>query len=122
MSSSAVDSILDYFDTASAAEVAEGVAWYQQAALNALALAERHGVEFETAACVVAALSPRMQWSRTMQLADQVTEAFRRDPEPAELPRFPGVLGASVQRAWNVLASTDGPLAALRSDKVRCFA
>lgn len=46
--------------------------WYRESRRTARALAKKHGVTLSTAAGVIAALSPRVQWKVNVRLADDV--------------------------------------------------
>lgn len=52
-----------------------GRAWYPSATREARALARRHGVTLRVAAGVLAALSPRVQWSQNLRAADAAIAA-----------------------------------------------
>ena len=63
-------------DLASAAETAGGKAWYEQANQIAITLADRYEIKEETAAGVIAALSPRNKWDRNIIDAENLIAAF----------------------------------------------
>lgn len=84
--------------------------WYRQTRRMARALARRHGVTLGTAAGVIAALSPRVQWGRNMTVADELLSG--RTPS--------GVFGANQAKA-QAIRSGRRPLDVLSGPKVRAF-
>jgi hypothetical protein len=87
-----------------------GAEWYRKARVAAWAMAREAGVSMSTAAGVIAALSPRLQWThnvnaaRAMLLGRQVT----------------GVFKASVVKARRIIAG-ERPGDVLGGPKVRAF-
>ena len=90
--------ILAFYAEATADERAGGFAWYPTAYAEAEAIAVRTGVEVDTAAAVIAVLSPQMEWNANVRWANEVCEAWVAD-EP--LPRRG--LGNSLARAERAL-------------------
>lgn len=70
--SGSMRNIIAVYNLASVAEVAEGLAWYSQAHDAACLLADRYGVTVETAAAVIAVLSPAVRWSDNVAAAETV--------------------------------------------------
>ncbi len=93
--------ILRTFDAATASDVESGARWYDEAGDLAASLAATHGIEVETAAGVISALSPRTPWSRNVAGAVALLATNEA----------PGCIGANVDRAREVLAgaSLNGP-------------
>ena len=63
-------------DLATAGETVEGFYWYERANQAAVTLADRYEVKEETAAAVVAALSPRNKWDRNLIDAENLIAAY----------------------------------------------
>lgn len=63
-------------DLASAGEQSEGLTWYQRANLAAIRLADQYEIGIETAAGVIAALSPRNKWDRNLVDAENLIAAY----------------------------------------------
>ncbi len=63
-------------DLASAADVVEGKAWYQNAQQAAIELADRYDINVTTACGVIAALSPRNVWRRNLIDAENLINVF----------------------------------------------
>lgn len=63
--------ILDVYATATADERRDGAHWYSAAHTFCLGLSKRYDVPVETAAAVVAVLSPRLTWALNLRYADQ---------------------------------------------------
>ena len=64
-------------DLASVAEQSEGLSWYQRANLAAVRLADQYEISIDTAAGVIAALSPRNKWERNLIDAENLIAAFK---------------------------------------------
>ena len=64
-------------DLASVAEQSEGLSWYQRANLAAVRLADQYEISIDTAAGVIAALSPRNKWERNLIDAENIIAAFK---------------------------------------------
>ena len=63
-------------DLASAGEQSEGMTWYQRANVAATRLADQYEIQIETAAGVIAALSPRNKWDRNLIDAENLIAAY----------------------------------------------
>ena len=96
-------------DTASDESWQQGTYWYAAAHAAAVGLADDHGVSVECAAGVIAALSPRLPWSRNVASA-------RRLFETGDCP----VLGANKTKALRI-ARGERPADVLGGFKVRAF-
>jgi hypothetical protein len=68
--------ILAVYDLATAGERVEGMEWYNRANRVAATIASEHGISLETAAGVIAALSPNNRWERNIVDAENVIRAF----------------------------------------------
>lgn len=88
---------------------AEGLAWYATAHAAAVDLAVRYGTTDRVAAGVIAALSPRLQWSVNLQAAARALAG-----------EDPGTLRRSAEQASRIIAGED-PLSVLQGPKVRAF-
>ena len=68
--------ILAVYDLATTGERREGMEWYNRANRVAADIASEHGISLETAAGVIAALSPTNRWERNIVDAENVIRAF----------------------------------------------
>ena len=68
--------ILGVFALATAGELQEGLEWYHRANRVAAEIASAHGISLETAAGVIAALSPNNRWERNIVDAENLIRAF----------------------------------------------
>ena len=72
MAEISVSNVLAVWAGATDGERSEGLGWYQTAHTFARGLSERYGVTFDTAAGVLAVISPRLSWSMNMRAADEL--------------------------------------------------
>lgn len=108
---STVDNIVRIYFNATREEIAAGKSWYDDARNLAQSLVStRPGLTLETAAGIIAALSPLTPWERNKELAIRAVS----DGEAS------GTLGNSVRAANRIIDGTH-PLQVLKSDKVRNF-
>ena len=63
-------------DLATAADYAEGKAWYARALTAAQRLAEDYDITVKTAAGVITALSPRNKWDRNLLDAEKIISVY----------------------------------------------
>lgn len=105
--------ILAAYAAASADDLAAGLAWYRRAAEAAASILPADPAR---AAGVIAALSPRCQWSTNVGWAAAVIEAAARGEAS------PPAVHTSAMRAqaWRI-ARGEAPLDVLRGPKVRAF-
>jgi len=68
--------ILGVFALATAGEVQEGLEWYNRANRVAASIASAHGISLETAAGVIAALSPNNRWERNIVDAENIIRVY----------------------------------------------
>ena len=68
--------ILAVFALATAGEVQEGREWYDRANRVSAEIASAHGISLETAAGVIAALSPNNRWERNIVDAENIIRAY----------------------------------------------
>lgn len=110
--------ILRHWEAATAADLATGLEWYERAADVARALeAGTESVSFESAAGVIAALSPRNAWSSNVKGATAFVDAFAKgEPQPL----VAGTL-SNRRKAWEILERSGDPLEVLGGPKVRAF-
>ena len=100
----AAENIAAWRATASAEDIDRGRDWYPMARSVARQLAARYGVGIDTAAGVIAALSPRCSWSANMAAAEAV---LREHADGVTLPPLPGVYGGNIRKARNIAAAGD---------------
>jgi hypothetical protein len=112
----AVARVDGWLDAATAADLADGLAWYDRARRECERMAAEHGCDVECVAGVVAALSPRCQWASNVRSAELVLAAAAAgEPEPV----VNGTM-ANRAKAWRVACGED-PDAVLSGPKVRAF-
>jgi len=99
------------YRTASVEHVQAGQDWYADAYRIAGSIAERHGVSTDTAAGIIAALSPLNSWGANVTLADRFIAAGGLNE---------GYLGVGLTKAQKILDGA-APLTVLKSDKVSNF-
>lgn len=121
-----VENIYAVWQLATAEERVAGRQWYPTAKAIAVELASRYGIPANQAVGVLAALSPRNQWSRNVQDAEAVISAFvnggREQAEAVKTCTF----GANKAKAIKILESGFDTLPAileiLSGPKLREFA
>jgi len=95
-------------DLASAGEQSEGLTWYKRANVAAVRLADQYEISVETAAGVIAALSPRNKWSRNLVDAENLIAAFvAAGPEACEEIKV-CTFGANKRKAVDILVWSAG--------------
>jgi hypothetical protein len=105
-----------WLSVATAQDLADGIAWYDRARSIAEAMAEESGLSVRACAGVIAALSPRQQWSTNVSAARRmVLAAAAGEPEPIAA----GTLGNRA-KAWRIACGED-PEVVLGGPKVRAF-
>lgn len=111
-------SILAVFFSASTAELCEGREWYSQANMYACELAFKYNVHVETAAGVIAALSPNNRWNRNLIDAEALIKAYVNggNVDDVKVSTF----NKNKAKAVSILEGTS-PLDALGGRKVRAF-
>ena len=83
MSTKNVNNIKAIYSLSTIQEKIDGANWYESAHKIALNLADNYGLTLQTAAGVIAAISPRNKWTRNVIDAENLIETFVRDPESA---------------------------------------
>jgi hypothetical protein len=96
------NNVLHAYRAASPQFKREGAAWYDTAAEVSRGVAEVAGIPFENGAAIVAALSPRCQWSKNIEWAYAIAHAHY---EGLPLPLMG--LGNNLRRATIALTSLD---------------
>ena len=112
--------ILAVFFNATDLETINGADWYPTANNAALIMAERYSVSLETAAGVVAALSPNNRWERNLTDADSMIRAYSIGGHNAADSIKVGTYNANKIKALAIL-SGDDCLQILGGLKVRAF-
>lgn len=110
--------ILAVFFTACTAEVCEGREWYSNANEYACELAIRYNVHVETAAGVIAALSPNNRWSRNLVDAESMIKVHANGGNLDDLKV--ATFNKNKAKAITILEGGD-PLITLGGRKVRAF-
>jgi hypothetical protein len=113
--STMVANILDWYSESSV-ENREAAAWYGRGRAHARRIARSTGVTEARAAGVVAALSPRTQWSVNLRWAEGLLRAAQAGDRHPPLVGF----GSSRIKAWRI-AQGERPLDVLSGPKVRAF-
>ena len=107
--------IRDTVARATPADWSDGIDWYRTAHATACDIANVYGMDTDTAARIIAVLSPRKRWSENVQGAVAVARAWARD---AGIPDLPGFFRANVRKAWDI---ANGDPDALKGPKVTRF-
>ena len=102
-------------ERASADDWLAGAEWYRVAHATAERLAADYRCSVDTAARVIAVLSPRKRWAENVAAAEIVLRAKRNRKGK---PEIPGTLGANLDKAWRIVS---GDPDALRGPKVERF-
>ena len=110
-----VDAILAAYRASSSLERELGASWYGDARETAHRLAAEYGATLDTAAGIIAALSPRQTWSGNVRAAETLLAAYALG---LELPAVG--LRRNAAKAWRIAAGED-PDAVLSGPKVRSF-
>jgi len=106
MSTKNVNNIKAIYLLATTQEKIDGAKWYQSAHEIALQLAIDYKLSLQTAAGVIAALSPRNKWSRNVIDAENLIEAFTRDSESAVNIKV-CTFGKNKEKALKILENKD---------------
>ena len=100
-----VRNIKAIYELASAAEIAEGMAWYGTAKSIATLIAGQYGIPANQAIGVLAALSPRNKWTRNVIDCEQLIGAYvAAGSEQARLVKT-CTFGANKAKAIKILES-----------------
>lgn len=98
MVNATTDNVIQVYREATPEQVAEGLAWYDEAHSLAQDFAETYGITLEVAAGVIAALSPMNSWGVNKNLAAKFLEAGGLDK---------GYLSTGLSKARQILAGGD---------------
>jgi len=125
MSTKNVNNIKAVFQLATVQDQLIGSAWYSDAREAALIISEAYDVPATTVIGVIAALSPRNRWERNLVDAENLIEAYVRDPASAHHVKV-CTFGKNKAKALLLLAdqapTLDSVLAILSGPKLREFA
>ncbi len=110
------DHIRSVVNRATADDWANGTDWYRTANATAERLASEYHVTHETAARVIAVLSPRKRWGDNIRAAERVIRHYSERHVFA--PYIEGCFSANVAKAWHILS---GRADALSGPKVTRF-
>ena len=113
-------SILATFFEAKDLETVTGSQWYENAKKASLIIADRHNVELESVAGVVAALSPNNRWERNLVDADSLIQAYITGGIALANETKVGTYNTNKRKALNILEGGK-PLDILGGLKVRAF-
>ena len=105
MSSKNVRNIKAIHALASAAEIADGMAWYGVAKSIAVVIAEDYGIPANQAISVLAALSPRNKWTRNVVDTEQLISAYVAGGAEQALDTKVCTFGANKAKAVRILES-----------------
>lgn len=112
--------ILAVFFNATDLETINGAEWYLVAKQAALIMAQRHSVTLETAAGIIAALSPNNNWERNLIDAKSLIGAYSMGGYDAANSIKVSTYNANKTKALDIL-SGETPLPILGGLKVRAF-
>lgn len=93
-----VRNLLQVYRQATPVDLQQGIGWYPQAQGIVREWASHYRYSVETTACVVAALSPQLEWTRNLVIADDVLAC--------RVPSIGGVLHSNLRKA-ETLRDTD---------------
>ena len=102
-------------DLSSAADVAEGLAWYRTACNAAFELSLRYSITVSTACGVIAALSPRNKWKRNLLDAENLISVYVSAGEKACKDVKVSTFGKMKAKALAILASDTCDLDSIES-------
>jgi len=105
MSSKNVRNIKAIHALASAAEIADGMAWYGIAKSIAIVIAEDYGIPANQAIGVLAALSPRNKWTRNVVDCEALVSAYVAGGAEQALETKVCTFGANKAKAVRILES-----------------
>lgn len=100
---------------ASVDDILAGTDWYRTARATCETFAVDYNVTVDTAARVIAVLSPRKRWAENVKGASIILAAFHAGEE---MPTVAGFFGANIRKAWAIV---NGDPSALRGQKVTRF-
>lgn len=104
-------SLLEHYEAAAYQGPADGASWYVDARREARRLARTYNVGLGAACGVIAALSPRVQWSQNLKLAEEVLATGTVKA---------GAMRDNLLKAQRI-ADGEQPLRVLGGPKVRAF-
>lgn len=107
--------LLATFASATSQQVVAGLQWYPKHTSDIDAMADRLSVSRDRVAAVVAALSPRIQWVRNLQVAESTIRAFQQGRPVTDVS---GVFTVNLLKSYEILR---GNIDALNGDKTRAF-
>lgn len=110
-----VQCIRDTVARATPADWSDGIDWYRTAHATANRMAQAYGTDTDTAARIIAVLSPRKRWSENVKAADTILRAWS---EGSDIPAIAGIFGANIRKAWEI---ANGNPDALKGPKVTRF-
>jgi len=76
--------LADWLKLAGPDEIDAGKRWYREANAVAQAMAVKHGVTVETAAGVIAVLSPQCHWHDNVRAAESALATYRAGGTPSD--------------------------------------
>lgn len=115
-----ISSLLSWYSRAPEDVKDEGRGWYDAQRELIRELSRTHGIEIETIAAVVAALSPMTRWTQNVAGTIRLIRAFEKGPY-AEPPRNATLFYKNTQKAWTILHGAEPRLAFVNSPKVEAF-
>lgn len=107
--------LLSHWAQTTAADASAGLGWYRRARGRCRVIADATGLDLESVAGIVAALSPRCHWAVNLQWAARVALAKATGGDCPVIS-----LGHCRRKAWDI-ANGARPLDTLRGPKVLAF-
>lgn len=86
-----VHNLLNIYGQADASDVEQGIVWYPEAQRIVREWSSHYRYSIDTVACVVASLSPQLEWKRNLVIADDVLAS--------RVPSIGGVLMSNLRKA-----------------------
>jgi hypothetical protein len=109
------------YDMANREDYGKGVRWYEEAQAFASDIAVQFGFSLETAAGILAVLSPGVRWSQQLRSTAAFVQAVLDSPDETNPKAYPGsFLGANKEKARQIVNGAD-PDEIVSGVKVRAF-
>ena len=110
------NNLVELYAERSELDTSLGTAWYPAAHRIVCEWADHYSFSIATVACVIAALSPQVEWSRNLIVADDLLAG--------RYPSIGGILGKNIEKAKDVIARRASNLLTIfpQGPKVNSFA
>ncbi len=117
------DNLLAVYSTASPQARLDGLSWYSTARQTVREWSKRDGLSISTIACIIAALSPQLDWQRNLLCARQLLDGeYPRGPFTSCIRKANEILIIGRERGKRYIAFNDMLRLFPQGPKVNCFA